>query len=50
MGYLLATVSTALKLALAGCLAHDGDMFGACVVAAFSPTLFLMARDGRVAR
>lgn len=44
MGYILASAATVLKLALAGCLAADGDMIGAAVVATLSPSLFLIAR------
>lgn len=47
MGYALAAASMALKLALAGCLAHDGDALGAAVVAILSPSLFLLAADKR---
>jgi hypothetical protein len=36
----------ALKLALAACLAHDGDLIGAAVVAILSPSIFLL-RDTR---
>ena len=47
MGYFLATLSALVKLAMAGCLAHDGDMMGAAVVAVLSPSLFILARDPR---
>lgn len=39
MGYFLAGASMVLKLGLA----HDGDIFGAAVVAVLSPALFLGA-------
>lgn len=44
----LAGFSMLLKLALAACLASDGDAIGACVVAILSPSLFILARDSRV--
>lgn len=50
MGYALAAISCGLKLALAACLAHDGDATGAAVVAILSPSLFMLARDSRFAR
>lgn len=44
----LAGFSMLLKLALAACLASDGDAVGACVVAILSPSLFMLAGDSRV--
>lgn len=46
-GYTLAAIGTALKLALAACLAADGDSTGALIVALCSPSLFLFAADAR---
>ena len=50
MGYVLAIAAMILKLALAACLASDGDALGALVVAILSPSLFLIASDPRRAR
>lgn len=36
-------ITVFLKLGLALCLAHDGDIFGAIVVSVLSPALFLIA-------
>ena len=41
--YMGCGITVFLKLGLALCLAHDGDIFGAAVVAALSPALFLGA-------
>lgn len=42
----LAFVMMGLKCALAACLASDGDMIGAAVVFALSPSGFIWAKAG----
>lgn len=44
MGYILATVMMAAKLACAAAFAHDGDMVAAAFFAVSSPSMFLLAR------